>query len=76
MITNKLTGGFGAQGNGGQVLRAPDLPTGERVGIVSIEVVGHPPPRREKVRPTNYVKGRLSVCSQVFHRTVSGARGS
>ena len=25
MITNKLTGGFGAQQNGSQVLRAPDL---------------------------------------------------
>jgi hypothetical protein len=25
MITNKLTGGFGARRNGGQVRRAPDL---------------------------------------------------
>jgi hypothetical protein len=29
MITNKLTGGFGARRNGGQVRRAPDLRTME-----------------------------------------------
>jgi hypothetical protein len=33
MIGNKLTGGFEAERNGGQVLRAPDLRTDRELGV-------------------------------------------